>query len=89
MLEAIKILETEGGLDGARLADLFWQWFNDPGKMLYIKAYYAQAGMMKTRQFTADTTSIFIDMDVVSGLDREDIALLGHGLGASHARRAL
>ena len=80
MLEAIRILGLEGGLDGTRLAEFFWQWFNDPGKMLNIKAYYVQAGMMRTRQFTADTASIFIDMNVVSGLDRGNIALLGHEL---------
>ena len=80
MLEAVRILGLEGGLDGARLAEFFWQWFNDPGKMLNIKAYYVQAGMMRTRQFTADTASIFIDMNVVSGFDRGNIALLGHEL---------
>ena len=80
MLEAVRILGLEGGLDGARLAEFFWQWFNDPGKMLNIKAYYVQAGMMRTRQFTADTASIFIDMNVVSGFERGNIALLGHEL---------
>lgn len=80
MLEAVRILGLEGGLDGTRLAEFFWQWFNDPGKMLNIKAYYVQAGMMRTRQFTADTASIFIDMNVVSDFDRGNIALLGHEL---------
>jgi RHS repeat-associated protein len=80
MLEAIRILGLEGGLDGARLAELFWQWFNDPGKMLNIKAYYVQPDWMYTRQLTVDTASIFIDMNVVTGLDRGDIALVGHEL---------
>ncbi len=80
MLEAIRILGLEGGLDGGRLAELFWQWFNDPGKMLRINAYYVLGSSMYTRQFSADTAGIFIDMNVVSGFVRGNIALLGHEL---------
>lgn len=80
MKKAIEILGSTGGVDGARLAELFWQWFNDRSKMLYIEAFYISGSSMYTRQFSADTATILIDMNVVSGFDPGDIALLGHEL---------
>ena len=80
MMEAIRILGLEGGLEGARLAEFFWQWFNDPGKMLRINAFYVSGLSMFTRQLSADTATISIDMNAVLDFEPNVIALLGHEL---------
>jgi RHS repeat-associated protein len=80
MIEAMTILGLEGGLDGAELSILFWQWFNDPDKLLSIYAYNLNSSFMFTRQLHADTANIYVGKDVVAGFEPGDIALLGHEL---------
>jgi RHS repeat-associated protein len=80
MREAVAILGWEGGLDGARLALLFWQWSNAPDKLLSIYAYNQNSSFMVTRQPGADIANIYVGKEVVVGYERGDIALLGHEL---------
>lgn len=80
MREAVAILGWEGGLDGARLALLFWQWANDPDKLISIYAYSLEGSFMITRQPRAAIANIYVGKDVVAGLKLGDIALLGHKL---------
>ncbi|MBX7253355.1 MAG: RHS repeat-associated core domain-containing protein [Candidatus Promineofilum sp.] len=80
MREAVTILGWEGGLDGARLALLFWEWSNDPDKLISVYAYSLEGSFMITRQPRAAIANIYIGKDVVAGLELGDIALLGHEL---------
>ena len=80
MMEAIRILGLEGGPEGARLALLFWQWLNDPGKLLSIYAFKADRTSMFTRQYESDRATINIGRGVITEHLRGDIALLGHEL---------
>jgi hypothetical protein len=80
MIEAMTILGLEGGVDGARLALLFWQWFHDPDKLLSIFAYSLDSSWMSTVQLRANTANISIGKDVTAGFNRSHIALLGHEL---------
>jgi len=80
MMQAMLILGLEGGPEGRRLAILFWQWFNDPSKMLRIEAFYDSPKKMSTWQPPGNTATISMDMNVVKAFDLSDIALLGHEL---------
>jgi len=59
---------------------LFWEWSNDPDKLISVYAYSLEGSFMITRQPRAAIANIYIGKDVVAGLELGDIALLGHEL---------